>query len=309
MKLIPPQPVSGLAAITGAELSGNKELAVTGINEIHRVEAGDLTFVDHHRYYSKALASAASVILINKKTECPEGKALLISEDPFRDFNLLTRHFRPSVFTEKMISDTAKIGEGTRIGPGSFIGSHVTIGTNCLIYPNVTICDHTVIGNDSVIHPGTVIGSDAFYFKRRPEGYDRLLSCGRTVIGNRVEIGANCTINRGVTADTIIGDGTKMDCLVQVGHDTVIGKNCLFASQVGIAGVVNIGDNVILWGQVGVQKDLTIGEGAVVLGQSGIGSSLEGNKTYFGSPAEEAMRKWREIALIRKLPSVFEKLG
>ena len=128
-----------------------------------------------------------------------------------------------------------------------------------------------------------------------------MVSCGRVIIGNKVEIGASCTIDKGVSGDTIIGEGTKMDNQVHVGHDTVIGKNCLFAAQVGIAGVVTIEDDVILWGQVGVQKDLTIGKGAVVLGQSGIPKSLEGGKTYFGVPAGEAREKYKEIAGIKML--------
>jgi len=135
-----------------------------------------------------------------------------------------------------------------------------------------------------------------------------MLSCGRVVIHDNVEIGANSTIDKGVSGDTVIGKGSKLDNLVQVGHDTVIGKNCLFAAQVGIAGVVKIEDDVILWGQVGVQKDLTIGKGAVVLGQSGIPKSLEGNKTYFGSPVRDAREKMKELALIKQLPEIIEKL-
>jgi UDP-3-O-[3-hydroxymyristoyl] glucosamine N-acyltransferase len=153
-----------------------------------------------------------------------------------------------------------------------------------------------------------VLGADAFYFKRFPEGYEKMLSCGRVVIHDNVEIGANCTIDKGVSGDTVIGRGSKLDNLVHVGHDTVIGKNCLFAGQVGIAGVVKIEDDVILWGQVGVQKDITIGKGAVVLGKSGVPKSLEGNKTYFGSPVQEARQKMRELALVKQLPEVIEKL-
>ena len=138
--------------------------------------------------------------------------------------------------------------------------------------------------------------------------YDKMLSCGRVIIHDHVEIGACCTIDKGVSSDTIIGSGTKLDNHIHVGHDTVIGKNCLFAAQVGIAGVVTIEDDVILWGQVGVQKDLTIGKGAVVLGQSGVGKTLEGGKTYFGSPTQEARQKMKEIAMVKQLPELFEKM-
>jgi UDP-3-O-[3-hydroxymyristoyl] glucosamine N-acyltransferase len=307
MKLEPTEKLSTIAELLNAKYLGDPGLLVTGINEIHKVEPGDLTFVDHPKYYDKALNSAATTILINQELPCPEGKALIFTTDPFRDYNYLTKRFRPLNHSQQWISDTAEIGEGTVIMPGVFVGNHVKIGKNCIIYPNVSIYDYSVIGDGACIHSGTVIGSDAFYFKRRPEFYDKMHSCGRVVIGHHVEIGACCTIDKGVSGDTVIGDGSKLDNQVHIGHDTVIGKNCLFAAQVGIAGVVTVEDNVILWGQVGVQKDLTIGAGAVVLGQSGIGKSLEGNKTYFGSPTRDAREKMKELALIKRLPELFDK--
>jgi UDP-3-O-[3-hydroxymyristoyl] glucosamine N-acyltransferase len=299
---------SEIASIIKAKAVGRSSLQVTGINEIHMVEPGDITFVDHEKYYGKALQSAATFIIIDKEVECPDGKMLFVSSSPFRDYVYLVRLFRPFEAANKNISDSATIGEGTIIQPGTFIGNHVTIGRNCLIHSNVSIYDHCVIGDNVVIHAGAVLGADAFYFKRFPEGYEKMLSCGRVVIHDNVEIGANCTIDKGVSGDTVIGRGSKLDNLVHVGHDTVIGKNCLFAGQVGIAGVVKIEDDVILWGQVGVQKDITIGKGAVVLGKSGVPKSLEGNKTYFGSPVQEARQKMRELALVKQLPEVIEKL-
>ena len=297
-----------IASIIKAKSVGSSTMQVSGINEIHMVEPGDITFVDHPKYYDKALSSAATFIIIDKEVECPTNKMLFVSSNPFRDYVYLVRLFRPFEAATKQISDSAKIGEGTVIQPGTFIGNHVTIGKNCLIHSNVSIYDHCVIGDNVVIHAGAVLGADAFYFKRYPEGYEKMLSCGRVVIHENVEIGANCTIDKGVSGDTVIGKGTKLDNLVHVGHDTVIGKNCLFAGQVGIAGVVKIEDDVILWGQVGVQKDLTIGKGAVVLGKSGVPKSLEGNKTYFGSPVQDARQKMRELAFIKQLPEIIEKL-
>ncbi|MFN4233930.1 MAG: UDP-3-O-(3-hydroxymyristoyl)glucosamine N-acyltransferase [Bacteroidia bacterium] len=305
---IPSHTLSRIAEIIHAEYIGDPDFPVTGINEIHKVEPGDITFVDHPKYYDKALNSAATIIIINKKVECPKGKALLFSDDPFRDYNYLTRYFRKFEPSNTTISPTAKIGEGTIIQPGAFVGHHTIIGKNCIIHPNVVIYDHCIIGDNVIIHANAVIGADAFYYKRRPEGYDKMHTCGRVIIEDNVEIGACCTIDKGVSADTIIGKGTKMDNQIHVGHDTVIGKNCLFAAQVGIAGVVTIEDDVILWGQVGVQKDLTIGRGAVVLGQSGIPKSLEGGKAYFGSPVREAREKMKEIALLKQLPEIIEKL-
>ena len=297
-----------IAKIAGNDYVGDKDFPVKGINEIHVVEPGDIVFVDHPKYYDKALNSAATVILISKKVECPEGKALLLSEDPFTDFNTITQYFRPFEPASKSISGTASIGQNTTIQPNVFIGNHVKIGKDCLIHPNVTIYDHTVIGDRVVIHSGTVLGGDAFYFQKRSHGFDKLQSCGRVLIENDVEIGASCTIDKGVTGDTIIGEGTKLDNQVQVAHDTVIGKKCLIASQVGIAGCVRIEDEVTLWGQVGVISDITIGKGAVVYAQSGISKDLEPGKAYFGSPAGEAREKYRELGYIKNLPGLYEKM-
>lgn len=273
------------------------------------VESGDIVFVDHPKYYDKALQSAATIVLINKQVVCPEGKALLISDDPFRDFNKLSKHFRPFQMAENSSSDSANIGKNTVIQPNVFIGNNVTIGENCLIHPNVTIYDHCIIGNNVTIHAGTVLGSDAFYYKKRPEGFDQLLSCGRVVIEDDVHIGSACTIDRGVTGDTTIGAGSKIDNQVQIAHDTVIGKKCLIASQVGIAGCTVIEDEVTLWGQVGVISGITIGAKAVVLAQTGVSKSLEGGKVYFGYPVGEAREKYKEMATLKSLPKFMEKLS
>lgn len=297
-----------IAQITDTEYIGNEKFPVLGINEIHVVEPGDVVFVDHPKYYDAALKSAATVVLINKEVECPEGKALLISDDPFRDFNKISNYFKPFQKADQIISSSAEIGMNTVVQPNTFIGNHVKIGKNCLIHPNVTIYDNCILGNNVTIHSGTVLGADAFYYKNRPEGFDKLLTCGRVVIEDNVDIGASCTIDKGVTGDTTIGAGTKIDNHVQIAHDTIIGKKCLIASQVGIAGCVVIGDEVTLWGQVGVISNITIGNGVVVYAQSGIGKDLQAGKSYFGSPAGEARKKYRELAFINSLPEIIEKL-
>lgn len=307
MKFTTPISLGALALKIGGVHIGEPSLPITGINEIHRVESGDATFCDHSKYFRKALASAASVIILNQEMACPEGKGLIVHDHPFDVFTALCEELRGMDNQFINASLESRIGEGTRIFPNVFIGKGVVIGSDCRIHPNVTIMDGTIIGDRAIIQSGTVIGSDAFYYKSRGR-YDRLYSCGHVVIGDDVEIGACCTIDRGVTSITSIGKGTKIDNQVHIGHDTVVGEHCLFAAQVGIAGVVNIGDNVILWGQVGVQKDLTIGNGAVVLGQSGVGKSLEGGVTYFGSPVREAREKMRELALIKQLPERLSRL-
>lgn len=311
MRFQRPVPITEIASIIGAKIKGEKEGAASGINEIHKVQEGDLVFVDHPKYYKKCIDSAASYIIINQETEFPPHKALLIVDEPFEAYLKIVQHFRPFEPSKKGLADSAVIGEGTTILPGAYIGNEVTIGANCVIYPNVTIMDHCVIGNNVIIQPNTVIGSDAFYYNKktnRPVHYKKMLSCGRVIIEDDVEIGAGCTIDRGVSSDTIIGAGTKMDNLVHIGHDTMVGKNCLFAAQVGVAGATTIEDNVILWGQVGVSKTLTVGANAEVYAQSGVPSSLEGNKKYFGSPAQEASLKMKELVWIKRIPELWKKI-
>jgi len=311
MQLESPVPVSWIAEFIQAKLIGNRSRQATGINEIHKVREGDVSFVDSEKYYEKCLRSAASIIIIDKETEFPEGKTLLVTPDPFSAYVKLVKHFRPFEPSRKMISDTAGVGEGTIIEPNVFIGPHVRIGSDCIIHPNVTIYDHAVIGDRVIIHAGAVIGADAFYFKKRAGRevvYDKLESCGRVVIEDDVEIGAGSTVDRGVSGDTVIGRGTKLDNLVHIGHGAVIGSNCLFAAQVGVGGKAIIEDGVTLWGQVGVSKDLVIGQGATVLAQSGVPSSLKAGKVYFGYPAEEAGLKRREFVWIKRIPEIWEKV-
>ena len=308
MKFFRPHSLEEIASLIDCDFIGDPNFEVLGMNEIHVVNPGDIVFVDHPKYYDKALDSKATVILINKKVECPEGKALLISDDPFRDFNTLTLHFKPFQASHKSISDSAKIGTGTIIQPNCFIGNNVIIGKNSIIHANVSIFDDTIIGDNVIIQSGTILGGNAFYYKKRPEGYDQLHSCGRVVIKNDVHIGASCTIDRGVTGDTTIGAGSKLDNLIQVGHDTKIGEKCLIASQSGIAGCCIIEDEVTIWGQVGTTSGITIGAKAVVLGQTGVTKSIEGGKTYFGTPIEESRVKLKELAMIRKLPAIIKDL-
>ena len=300
MKFKTPQTLQQIAKLVDAAFIGDEKFEILGVNEIHVVEKGDIVFVDHPKYYDKALNSAATTILINKKVACPEGKSLLISDDPFRDFNKITKHFNPFRSSKENISDSAIIGRETVIQPNVFIGNNVTIGEYCVIHPNVTIYDNTIVGNYVTIHANTVIGADAFYYKKRPEGFDKLISGGRVIIKDHVDLGASCTIDKGVSGDTTIGTGTKIDNQVHVGHDTVIGKKCLIASQTGIAGCVVIEDEVTIWGQVGTNSGITIGKGAIILGQTGVTKSVAGGKSYFGTPISESREKLKEMAEIKR---------
>jgi len=290
-----------IAALVGARIvQGIPDLPVTGLNEIHKVTPGDLTFVDHPKYYDKALNSAATTVLANAELSAPEGKAVLFSTDPFRDYNALVKHFgahRPAQATDV----PTNIPASCLLGPGAYVGPGVQLGEKVIIGPNVVIMGPAIIGNHVVIGPNTTIGHEAFYYKRRPEGWDKLISCGQVIIEDRVEIGANCTIDKGVSGDTIVGSGTKLDNMIHLGHGVVVGKNCLFAAQVAIGGKTIIEDDVVLWGKVGVQKDITIGKGAVVLACSCVSKSLKGGKTYFGSPAKEATLAYKEAATLSLL--------
>jgi UDP-3-O-[3-hydroxymyristoyl] glucosamine N-acyltransferase len=309
MKFDKQQSLRDIADLIGCEFVGNADVIITGINEIHRVESGDIVFVDHPKYYTKAINSNADVIIIDKKvTEFPEHKALLISETPFDDFNKITAHFRKFKPWTAQTGDNYECDSSAIVHPNVSIGHEVSIGANSIISSGVVLCDYTIIGDNVIIGPNSVIGHSAFYYKKKPSGYDRLVSCGRTIIEDQVEIGALVTIDRGVTGDTIIGKGTKIDNQVQVGHDTIVGKNCLFAANVGVAGCVTIKNNVTLWGQVGVTSDVIIHDNVTVHAQSGVGKDLKEGGTFFGSPCIDARTRMKEMAAVRKLPSIIENL-
>jgi len=291
-------------------VKGDTSATVTGVNELHSVRKGDLSFVDSERYYARMLASEASVILINNAdTDCPEGKTLLVTDDPLRDYLAVVKHFTHFTPQETPIHPSAVIGEGTVIQPLVFIGENVRIGKNCIIHSNVSIYADTVIGDNVVIHSNSTIGADACYFQKRPDGWLKLTSCGDTYIGNDVEIGCNCCIDRGVSGTTYIGDGTVFDNLVQVGHDTHIGKRVLLGAQCGIAGCTYIDDDCKIWAKAAVNKDLYIAKGTILLALSAIDKDVkEEGRTLFGMPAGDAQQRWREMAMMRRLPDLFREL-
>lgn len=311
MKLKAPVDVKWIAKFVDAQLLGDDTIQADGINEVHKITPGDISFVDIEKYYNRLLESKAAVIIMNKVVPCPKGKALLITEDPAKAYVKLVKHFCPFEPATQMISLSAEIGKSTIIQPNVFIGNHVKIGENCVIHSGVCIYDGTTIGNNVNIQSNTVIGGDAFYFNKRNFGellYLKLESCGTTIIEDDVEIGACCTIDRGVSGVTKIGRGTKFDNFIHIGHGTIVGKNCLFAAQVGVAGKVNIGDNVLLYGQVGVSKDLTIESNTVVLAKSGVGKSLPGGKVWFGIPVQDAKDKMEELVWVKRIPELWDKM-
>ena len=294
-----PQTLKSIAELIGAKMIGDENFAVFGSNEIHRVKAGEIVFVNHPKYYDKALQSDATIILIDKEVDCPEGKALLISDDPFRDFNTINTHFtKISNFTEEL--HDIEVGEGTKIHSSVVIGNHVRIGKNCHIFPNAVIGDRTVIGDNVMIQANTVLGGEAFYYRKLDGNFDRMISVGNVIIENNVQIGNGCTIDRGVTDSTIIGEGSVLDNQIQIGHDTVIGKRCLIASQAGIAGCCIIEDEVSVWGQVGMASGVRVASGTVLLAKSGVNRDLK-KGTYFGLLAEEFRDYLRKEVKIKNL--------
>lgn len=303
MRFPVPIPVRVLAErFQALQVIGDAGLSATGINEIHKVEPGDIAFSDVKKYFQPTLDSAATVIFLNEAAECPPGKAILVLEAPFSAYDTLIREYRPFSPLTAPVHYRARIDPTAVIEPGVVIADNVHIGAHCYIQGNTYIGEHTHIGNHVQIGAGSLIGTDAFYFKKHPDGsFQKWRSGGRVIIHDHVDIGAGCTINKGVSGDTVIGEGTKIDCQVHLGHGVVIGRNCLLMAQVGIGGKTIVEDQVVLYGQVGVAQNLHIGRGAVVLAKSGVSKSLEAGKTYFGIPAEEARGKYRELAAIRQL--------
>lgn len=299
MTFTKPQTLKSISELIGAKMIGDENFPVLGTNEIHRVKSGEIVFVNHPKYYDKALNSAATIILIDKEVDCPPGKALLVSHDPFRDFNKINTHFTKITHFGETLHEL-EVGERTQIHSSVVIGNNVKIGNDCIIYPNVVIGDRTVIGDNVIIQSNTVLGGDAFYYRKLNGNFDRLISVGNVIIENNVEIGNNCTIDRGVTDSTIIGEGSVLDNQIQIGHDTTIGKKCLIASLTGIAGCCIIEDEVTIWGQVGMASGVRVEKGTVLLGKTGVNKDLK-TGTYFGQLAEEFKEYLKKQSKLRKL--------
>ncbi len=308
MKFPQPIPLRDIALQTNSEIIGDAAGSVTGLNEIHNVSEGDITFVDHPKYYSLALSSAATFIFINQKIDPPAGKTLLYNVDPFIAYNALATVLQPTLFSRSSVAASARIGTGTMVHPNAYIGENVVIGKNCIIYPNVTIYPYTVLGDNVIIHGNSTIGGDAFYYKGRGTHYDKMHTAGRVLIHDDVEIGSGCTIDAGVSADTVIGRGTKLDSQVHIGHDSTIGEHCIICAQVGIAGNVRVGNFVTLYGKSALSKNISVGDRAILLGSSASAKSLEGGKTYLGTPADEIHRAARQFAIVKMLPDLWDKL-
>lgn len=303
MRFNKPIAIREIAEKYGLKILGNKDLVATGINEIHKVTHGDITFVDHEKYYRKSIYSDASIIIINKPAEIPDGKALLVADQPFMIYNDIVNTLRPfQPLNGRPVVDQ-HIHKDAIVEPGAIIGDRVMIGADSYIQAGAIIHSDVIIGKGVIIQSGAIIGTDAFYFKKEEGRYHKWTTCGRVVIEDDVVIGAGCTLNKGVSGDTVIGEGTKMDSQVHVGHGAVLGKHCLVAAQVGIGGKTIIGDHVTIYGQAGIAHNLIIPDHVTILAKSGVSKDLETGKTYFGYPAVEARQRYKELAALRALSS------
>lgn len=322
-----------IAELIGCKVLGDENVEITGVSEIHRAKEGEITFLTNPKYRKFLKETKASAVLTGaplKNLKIPQ----LICDEPYVAFAKLLEIFYPEELPEPGICLNARIEEGVELGencyvgngvhisrgtkignnvyifPGTYIGRNCEIGDNTVIFPNVSIYDRVKIGKFVRIHSGAVIGSDGFgyAFSKKEMKIHKIPQVGGVVIEDFVEIGANTTVDRGTLGDTVIGEGTKIDNLVQIGHNVKIGKYCFIVSQVGISGSTKIGDFVTLAGKVGVAGHIEIGSNITVAAKSGVTKSLKEPGTYAGFPARP-YREWRKIqALIDRLPEIYEKI-
>jgi len=324
--------LEALARKTGASLEGDGGIVITGAAPIGSAQTGDITFVANPRYLPFLKTTRASAVVLDEETPCSHA-AVLRHRNPYLTFACIVDilysetvsvphgiHETSVIEAQTQISDSACIGplchvrEGSVIGDESrlvssvFVGRNVSLGRNCLIYPGVRIMDGTVIGDNVTVHSSTVIGSDGFGFAESDTGLKKIKQVGWVEIGDDVEIGSNCSIDRGALGPTVIGHGTKIDNLVQIAHNVEIGRNCIIVSQVGISGSTKLGNGVVLAGQVGIIGHLEIGDGVRVAAQSGVAKSIPAGKTMFGSPAREVMETKRIEAALARLPELLKRV-
>lgn len=321
-----PFSLAQLASIAEAEIvSGDREALIDDVQPLQTAAAGQISFLDNKLYVDAFETSAAGACLCDPKyvERAPKGMALLVTSEPYRAYARVAQAFYPpkaavagvhpsahvsdtaslgagcQVDAGAVISDRAEIGAGCRIGANSYIGPGVVMGEGCDVGPNVTI-QCALIGQGCVFHPGARIGQDGFGFAPGAV-HLKVSQLGRVVIGDGVDIGANACIDRGAGPDTVIGSGTKIDNMVQIGHNVEVGAGCLFPALSGISGSTKIGNYVMMGGAAGLAGHLTIGDGARIAAHSGVMRDVEPGQTVAGSPALPAKEFWRQFAALKKL--------
>ncbi len=318
--------VAELAQAGNCKVIGDESLKIKDIATLEGGEVGEIGFLSNVKYAAAFQNSKVSACILEERfvKSAPSGMTLLVSNNPYASYALIAAKFYPSkiagyykapsatispsasvhesayVGENVVISENAEIGAGCYIGAGTFVDAGVVIGKNTQIKSNCTIA-YAVIGKDCIIHPGVRIGQDGFGFAPSAQGITKVEQLGMVEIGNNVEIGANTCIDRGAIENTMIGDGTKIDNLVQIAHNVKIGKNCFIVSQVGIAGSTSVGNQVMLGGQVGIAGHVHIGDGSMIAAQSGIMSEVAPGSVLGGSPAVP-MKQWlRMTAYLKKV--------
>jgi len=320
-----------LAQELGGVIVGDGSTPIRGVAGIREAQPGDITFLANARYDAYVAQTRASAVICSREPrESPI--PLLQVDNPYLAFQKAVRLLRPELYTpaagvhaSAVVSPAAAIGEGASIGaycvveagarigarsvlmPGGYVGVQAAIGEDCLVYPHVTIREECVIGDRCILHPGVVIGSDGFGFAFDEGRYHKVPQVGIVVVGDDVEIGANTTIDRATTDATRIGDGTKIDNLVQIGHNVITGRHCIIVAQVGISGSTELEDYVTIGGQAGIIGHVRLGRGSQIGGQSGVTKSVGPGEKMSGYPAV-ALNVFKRIhAYLQKLPQLFER--
>ena len=335
------QSLAQVQQLTGATLlSGESTRIFFDVGPLDMAGHEHVAFCESKKFQPALQKTRAGVVITTASLAqfAPSGASVLETTHPVQAFARVATAFYPTannIWSENRpptssIATSARIGEGATVSPGVYIGEHVEIGNNCMLGPaavigrgvkignNTTIganasISHSLIGDRCIIHPGARIGQDGFGFSKEASGHLKIPQLGRVIIQDDVEIGANTTIDRGSLSDTVIGEGTKIDNLVQIGHNTYIGRQCIIAAQVGISGSCQIEDNVLFGGQVGVADHVTIGQNTLVAARSGVSKSLKGGRVYGGFPARPIVEWRREVASLARLAKRFnandESLG
>jgi len=322
--------ISEINEVLKGELIGSTEQQITGPEEVSRAKNHHITFIGNRKFVKQWASSEACAAIINDnlKIETGEGKALIKVKNADLAMAKVLEMFDPGppklnidIHAKAFVDDSAVIGKDCKIGAGSFIGKNVVLGDAVTIYPNVTILDDTKIGKGTVIWPGTVIrerteigmfcifhnnvsiGADGFGYRpaENGQGLVKIPQIGNVIIGNAVEIGANSCVDRAKFSSTIIGDGCKIDNLVQIAHNCVLGKSCIMAGASGLAGSVTLGDGVIIGGSASIKDHTTIHSGAIIGAGSGVVGDVPAGKTYLGYPAAEARDTLKQWVALRKL--------
>ncbi|WP_081886348.1 UDP-3-O-(3-hydroxymyristoyl)glucosamine N-acyltransferase [Haloferula sp. BvORR071] len=322
--------------VDGDVVRGELDLLIDGISSLDEAASTELSFLGNEKYRSQYLVTKAGAVIVPRGTEDgPEGCALISADHPSQAFSkavahfvsAVARRFTPGIHPRAIVDEAAKldpdkvrvhagavimagavIGDGSEIGPNSVIYEGVRIGHDCFIQANVTVRERCILGDRVTLQPGVVIGSDGYGYEMVDGRHKKVDQVGIVVIGNDVEIGANSTVDRARFGRTVIGEGTKIDNLVQVGHNVQIGKHCLLIALTGIAGSSHFGDYVVAAAQVGVAGHVKIGSKAMLGARTGVTADLEGGVTYGGNPARPIMEEQRSRAHYKNLPKLAERV-